>query len=311
MNRSKEYFEGWYFKQVSKDERSAISFIPGASLAKEDPHCFIQYIYVCLDENHKKIIRTGYHKFPLGDFVYNDDPFLIRVANNCFAESALSVKLKDDHNNDIEAAFGFGPFHSIKKSILMPNMMGIFAYFPKMECYHDVISMNHLLHGALRVNEEEIDFNDGKGYIEKDWGTSFPKKYIWIQCNNFKNKNASVFCSVAEIPFINKSFSGYICNLVIDHDEYRFATYNNSKYTIERITDEEIALSFESRKARLKIEANLTNTGELIAPQQGRMEKVIKEGLSGHVKIHLYNKQNGITYEDAGNMAGIEIFCEL
>lgn len=192
----------------------------------------------------------------------------------------------------------------------MPNMMGFFAYFPKMECYHDVMSMNHLLHGRLSVDDEKIDFNGGKGYIEKDWGTSFPKKYIWIQCNNFKNKNGSVFCSVAEIPFMKKSFPGFICNLVIDKDEYRFATYNRSKYKIEWPTEEEVTLSFESCKARLKIEAHLTNTGELIAPQQGRMEKVIKEGLSGHVNIHLYNKQNGFTYEDAGNMAGIEVFCK-
>ncbi len=306
MNRSKEYFEGWYFKHVSKDEKSAISFIPGVSLTKKEPHCFIQYIYVSLDENNKKIIQTGYHKFPLDDFAYSDDPFLIQIENNRFTESALSVTLKDQ-NNDIHAVFRFDPFHSIKKSILMPNMMGIFSYFPKMECYHDVISMNHLLYGALCVNGVKIDFNRGKGYIETDRGTSFPKKYIWIQCNNFKNKNCSFFCSVAEIPFMKKSFPGFICNLVIDNEEYRFATYNCSKYKIEWTTEETMTVSFESSKARLNIEANLANTGELIAPQQGRMEKVIKEGLSGHVNIQLYNKQNGFTYEDTGNMAGIEV----
>lgn len=303
---SEEYFEGWYYKQVSKDERTAISLIPGISLAKGDHHCFVQYIYVRVDEVKGKTVWTGYHKYPLSDFIYDDEPFMIQIANNVFTESAVSVNL-EDQDMKIEAAFSLGPFQRIKKSLLMPNMMGYFAYFPKMECYHDVISMNHRFHGLLRVNEEAVDFHDGTGYIEKDWGTSFPKKYIWIQCNNFKKENVSVFCSVADIPFRNKSFMGFICSLMINDQEYRFATYNNSKLKIESITADQINLCFQSSSAKLSVEASMTHTGELIAPQQGRMQNVIKEGLSGKVKIRYYNKQSGMTYEDTGNMAGIEI----
>ena len=152
-----------------------------------------------------------------------------------------------------------------------------------------------------------IDFNDGKGYIEKDWGTSFPKRYIWIQCNNFKNSSTSVFCSVADIPFMKKYFSGHICNLVTDNKEYRFATYNNSKLEIESITPQKIILSLENAEAKLRLEAILDDAGDLIAPKQGLMQEVVKEGLSGEVRITLYNKQNETIYQDLGNMAGIEI----
>ncbi len=179
----------------------------------------------------------------------------------------------------MEAAFGLGPFHPIRKTLLMPNMMGFFAYIPDMECYHDVISMNHRFHGLLRVDDQVIGFHEGKGYIEKDWGTSFPKKYIWIQCNHFKKENLSVFCSAADIPFRKKSFTGFICCLVIDQTEYRFATYNNSKFELERVADDQILLSFQSRTAKLRIEASLKGAGELIAPHQGRMQDVLKEGI--------------------------------
>ena len=304
-NKDNEYFEGWYYKQVSQDEKTAISFIPGVSFVHDDAHSFIQYIYVSLDENNGKIIKTGYFKYPVGDFICNDNPFVLRVANNTFTESEISVKLTD-HSINVEGTLKLSSFVSIKKSILTPNIMGFFAYFPKMECYHGIVSMNHILHGSLRINNQEIDFNNGKGYIEKDWGTSFPKRYIWIQCNNFKNKNTSVFCSAADIPFMKRGFRGYICNLVIDNKEYRFATYNNSKLNIESVTDRKIALSFENSKAKLRIEASLENTGELIAPQRGKMQGIVKEGLSGEVVIYLYNKENEIIYEDAGTMAGIE-----
>jgi tocopherol cyclase len=305
-NKTKNYFEGWYYKQVSKDERRVISFIPGISLFNNDVHCFIQYIYVSLDRNDKKIIKTGYVKYPLNDFKFGSSPFRVQVGNSIFSKSMISVKIIDE-NIRIEGSFKLGSFTPIKKSILTPNIMGFFAYIPKMECYHGVVSMNHNLSGELTINDEQIDFSNGKGYIEKDWGTSFPQKYIWIQCNNFKNKDTSIFCSIAHIPFMKKSFLGYICNLVVDGEEYRFATYNNSKFKIESKTCEMVTLLFENRRVKLKIEANLRETGQLIAPRKGKMQAVVKEELSGKVKIYLYNKQKKTVYEDTGYMAGIEI----
>ena len=304
--RKENYFEGWYYKQVSKDEKKVISFIPGISLATDDEHSFVQYIYVSLDENNNKTTKTGYVRYPLDAFSFHNSPFRIRVENNRFTESELSIHLADANIN-MKGIVEFGPFTLIKKSVWMPNIMGFFAYIPKMECYHGVISMGHRIRGTLKINDEEIDFNDGKGYLEKDWGTSFPKKYIWIQCNNFKDANTSLMCSVADIPFMKRSFSGHICNLVVDEREYRFATYNNSKLNIEEVTNETVSIALENKDAKLRIEAALTKTGELIAPHKGKMQKVIKEGLSGEVKIYLYNKQDTIIYEDAGTMAGIEI----
>jgi len=37
------------------------------------------------------------------------------------------------------------------------------------------------------------------------------------------------------------------------------------------------------------------------------MIKIVKEEVSGKVKINLYNKQSGIAYEDICYMAGIEV----
>lgn len=305
-SKSKEYFEGWYYKQVSKDEKRVVCFIPGISLFSDDVHSFIQYIFVSFDENNKKSVKTGYIRYAAEDFKFNNNPFIVRVGNNIFTESKASIKIQDDKIS-IEGILKLGAFTSINKSILTPNIMGCFAYIPKMECYHGIISMNHEVNGTVTINDEKIDFNGGKGYIEKDWGISFPKKYIWIQSNNFKNKNTSIFCSIADIPFMKKSFLGYICNLVVDEKEYRFATYNNSKLEVESVTSEKVTILLENSKARLKIEGNLKETGELIAPKLGKMQQVIKEESSGKVKIHLYDKKNGNVYEDIGCMAGIEI----
>ncbi|MDF2884770.1 MAG: hypothetical protein K0R54_5340 [Clostridiaceae bacterium] len=302
----KDYFEGWYYKQVSKDERKAVIFIPGISLFHNDVNSFIQYINISLDENREKIIETGYVKYSMRDFKFSNNPFMIQIGPNIFSESMISINISDKGMN-VEGTLELGPLTPIKKSVLMPNIMGFFAYIPKMECYHGIASMNHVVNGVLKINGEQINFNSGNGYIEKDWGTSFPKKYIWIQCNNFKNENTSFFASIAFIPFMKKSFLGHICNLAANGKEYRFATYNNSKFKIENITDENVTLLFENSKGKLRIEADLKKHGQLIAPKLGEMNRKIKEGFSERVKIYLYNKHNEIIYEDTGTMASIEI----
>ncbi len=265
--KKKHYFEGWYYKQISTNDRNVISFIPGISLFDDDPHSFVQYIFVSFDKNNNKTINTGYVKYPIETFKFSNNPFSVSVGENIFSESEVSVKLADD-KVDIQGVIKLVHLTPIRKSILVPNIMGIFAYIPKMECYHGIISMNHRIDGMLKINGEEIDFNMGKGYAEKDWGTSFPKEYIWMQCNTFKNKNTSVFASVANIPFMKKSFTGYICNLVVNGKEYRFATYNRSKMKIESIDKNNATLVLEDGHVRLKVQAILKQSGELMAPQK-------------------------------------------
>lgn len=40
--KKKNYFEGWYFKNVTQDLSCTLSIIPGISLVENDPHAFIQ-----------------------------------------------------------------------------------------------------------------------------------------------------------------------------------------------------------------------------------------------------------------------------
>lgn len=304
--KRKNYFEGWYYRQVSKDRKNVACFIPGISLTAEDPHSFVQYIYVYESTTGEKKVKTGYVKYPIESFRYSNNPFKVEIENNTFTEAKVEINLV--HKDAIiRGTLNLGTYMTIKKSILMPNIMGYFAYIPNMECNHGVISMNHRVSGKLRINSEEIDFNNGRGYLEKDWGTSFPKEYIWIQCNNFCNESISLFCSIAHIPFLKRSFTGFICNLVVEDSEYRFATYNNSTAIIKKVSSNKVTISLENHKAKLEIQAMVKDSGELIAPKLGKMREKIKEESAGQVKMKLYDKMNNSSLEEQGYMAGIEI----
>lgn len=69
--------------------------------------------------------------------------------------------------------------------------MGPFSYIPFMECNHAILSMKSKTNGQIKINNNKINFHNDIAYIEKDWGTSFPKSHIWCQANNFQNKTAS------------------------------------------------------------------------------------------------------------------------
>jgi len=93
----------------------------------------------------------------------------------------------------IGAAMGVG-------MVLEPGIAGWYAWVPRMETYHGVVSLDHTINGHLHIDDEEIDFNSGRGYIEKDWGASFSAAYIWFQSNHFEQLNTSLTASVAIIP---------------------------------------------------------------------------------------------------------------
>lgn len=299
-HKKDNYFEGWYYKLVSGDQKTSIAFIPGISINKEDPHAFIQ---VFLSINNQLI--THYIRYASDSFSYSHDQFIIQIDKQLFTKSQLDI---DIHNDmiQIQGKIDLKDHISLKTNLYAPNIMGPFAYIPFMECNHGVISMQAHLSGVLKINDEPISFDNGKSYIEKDWGKSFPKNYIWLQSNHFKDKSTSLMFSYATIPFIGLSFKGLIVNLVYQKKEIRFSTYNFSKILKKEILNNSIYFILKKGSYKLHVKAQKDREIELKSPSFGLMNQTIKEGLSGIISIKLY-KKNQLIYEDTGYQAGIEI----
>ncbi len=301
----KHYFEGWYFKHVTADSKHTVAFIPGISIDGADSHSFVQVII-------SPDIKTYYFKYPLEAFSTTDEPFSVSIGESLFSMEGCRIALHNASQNPSQGISITGETHfsdltPIESSPCTPNIMGFFAYIPNMECNHGVLSMNHHLNGNIEMGEHQsLDFTGGKGYVEKDWGTSFPSEYIWIQANHFENDQHSFMCSIATIPFGPFSFKGLIANLRVDGIEYRFATYNGTKVTNLAIETNRVRFDLTKGPVTLTCEAVLIEAGALKAPQKGEMLRTIKEGLSGEVTLIL--KRNGhppLVLKSA--CAGIEI----
>ena len=304
-NISNNYFEGWYYKQVSKDTKYTISFIPGISYNKIDPHCFIQ----CIICNEKEELTSYYLKYDVSKFSYQDNPFKVVIDSSSFYENSIEINIKNE-DIQVEGKLEFNNLTKLNKSFFNPNIMGYFSYIPNMECNHHIISMKHEISGILNVNNKPINLNEGVGYLEKDWGSSFPKEYIWLQCNHFEKEDIKLAFSVAIIPLLGTTFKGFFCSLFIKDKEYRFAFYNNSKLKILNIDEKNFTLKLTKGSNELVIKAHVENVQELASPKDGVMNNSIKEGLSGKISISLEDSKTGYKISDNGINAGIEIMMK-
>jgi tocopherol cyclase len=294
----KNYFEGWYFKQVSGSGDQVYSFIPGISLTKDDPHAFIQVINGITGDTH-------YVQYDLNQFSWNTKRFEVKIGSSVFSGEGIQLDINSE-GIKVNGQIGFSGKVPYPSGLLSPGVMGWYSFVPFMECKHGVVSVSHQLSGSLVINESLVNFGGGKGYIEKDWGTSFPKAWLWLQCNTFAKSNASLMISVADIPWLGSYFLGLIGFLYVDGKFYLFNTY--SKSTIQKLEKQEnsIHIELESRHNKLVVDVKKNLTGVLKAPQLGSMVRHIKESVDSEVSVRLLDKTGNTLFTDEGHHAGLE-----
>ncbi|MCD6337058.1 MAG: hypothetical protein J7M01_02350, partial [Candidatus Marinimicrobia bacterium] len=211
--KKRSYFEGWYIKCLSDDLSTSIAFIPGISLGK-DKHAFIQ---INTSEH-----TTEYLNFPLENFHFEKDYFAVAIDDNFFSDRGVHLSVDRPHMS-LHGDLVFEDVHPFPSRFMSPGIMGWFTYVPFMKCYHGVVSMRHRVRGTLILNGKEYGFENGIGYIEKDWGRSFPQSWIWMQANPFQNSDASFMLSIAKVPWLGMKFTGLIGFLNFDNEVHRFA----------------------------------------------------------------------------------------
>ncbi len=301
--KKQHYFEGWYFKQVTQDQSYTFSFIPGVSLVENDPHAFIQVM-------NGFARSTDYIRYPLDEFIWDKRSLYLKIGPSVFTGNNISLNIQGE-SIQITGQINFSNIVKYPKSVFSPGIMGWYSFIPFMECNHGIISVNHDLRGRISVNSNVIEFDGGKGYIEKDWGGSFPEAWIWIQSNNFEEHNTSFSFSIAKIPWMGRYFIGFISFLYLNKKFYLFSTYNKSNVSKITHNKDTIEISVRNSQNILKIRVIKNSFGELRAPVSGEMSRRIKESIDSEIHLQLFNKYNNLEYEGTGKSVGLEIIEKI
>lgn len=297
--KNKNYFEGWYYKLVDKNESNSIAFIPGIAFDESGrSHAFIQLI-------DSLGYKTDYFKFPFESFKYSENGLNVSIDGNNFTNNSIDININRDYI--IKGSLEFIEIEAFPKTPFSPGIMGPFSFVPFMECYHGVVNIHHKIKGSLIIDDKEVDFTKGYGYIEKDWGRSFPKWWVWMQCNHFSEEGNSLMFSIAEIPWLKRHFTGFISFLKIKDKLYRFATYTGAKIKKLDYKDGSIEIIVEDKDHTLSIKGRYDEGGVLKAPKNGLMDRMISESISSDVEVILRDKRPNIVFKDQGKNAGLEL----
>lgn len=295
-NANSQYFEGWYFKIVSHDQKHALAFIPGISIeSRTKSHAFIQV----MDGVNA---TSQYITFPASEFQPSESNFDTHLGANRFHLNGMELSLEH-----ISGTIEFEDVHPWPTQWIAPGIMGWYSFVPFMQCYHGVVSTHHKLKGSLTIDSQEVDFTGGIGYIEKDWGTSFPKTWIWMQTNHFEGDQAPDYfmASVAHIPWLGRHFIGFLSGLYIDGKLHIFTTYNKSSYEAN-VEGNDIYLIFKRKNIVIKVHGKKKKGAELISPTQGSMTGKLEESIQSEIFICV-TQSGKVIYEGLGTSAGLEV----
>ncbi len=300
------FFEGWYYKLISEDEQHRFAIIPAIFINedKNKNHAFIQV----LDGTQN---TATYHRFPIEQFNAKDNDFDVWLGNSHFREDCLLLDVEDEQGS-FKGELHFQNLTPFPVSWTSPGIMGFFGWFPFMECNHGIVSMNHQIKGSLTINGEVINFDGGLGYIEKDWGKSFPEGYVWMQTNHFDVDETSLFGSIAVIPNFGFKWAGFTMAFYHRQTFYRFASYTGAKVKHLAVTDELVDWVVEDRNYRMAIHAQRAEGGLLLGPERTDMHMRVGETMQAIVELQLVEKQwKRIVFEGTGRNAGLEVVGDI
>lgn len=220
---------------------------------------------------------------------------MIKIKDNSISTNKFRL-LIDSFDIDINII----PTLYLKKRLINGGVMGPFKYLYLPTC-HEIIFMNSKIEGHIKTGNIDSKI-EGTGYMEKDLGTRFPKRWLWIQTNHFQNNNISLVISKADL--IGK-ISGFFCFLNTNGKEYRFATYNFSK--IHHYRDgNNIKITLKKGKYLLKVEVKQEPGHLILAPvRKAKMERKIEESLISSLTLSLY-KSDKLIFNDTGINVGCE-----
>ncbi|MDF2986617.1 MAG: hypothetical protein K0R50_2127 [Eubacterium sp.] len=298
-HKRNNYFEGWYYKIIDRNSENILAIIPGVAINNANKHSFIQFI-------DAKTGFTSFITYPIGEFSYSETELNIRIDKSRFTGRIMQICLQSP-NLRVDGTVEFANSVTFPKSLINPGIMGPYSFIPFMECHHGIINIHSELKGGIHYNGKYIDFTDGYGYLEKDWGKSFPHSWIWLQSNNFSHSNTSIMFSIASIPWFHREFDGLISFLKLDDTFLRFATYTGARIKELKVNDQALAVMIQDSKYKLYIEAEYSKGGILKAPKKGIMEVDITESITSVVKVRLCEKSGKVLYDGVGENTGLEL----
>ncbi len=301
--RRGRFFEGWYHKLVGPGGAS-LALIPGWFQGEDEER---RFAFLMVFDGGTETVRIV--RFPAAEFHAASDRYDLRLGSSRFTAERLELDV-DTPQLRLRGAIDCTNTHPWPVTLRAPGVMGWYGYVPLMQCWHGIVSLDHGLRGELELDGRRIALDGGRGYTEKDWGSSFPDAWVWLQAND---PTMSVTASVATIPWaFGRTFAGFLVGVLHRGQLYRFTTYTGARIEHLEVDSARVRWVLRSRTHRLELEA-LRGPAEVLlpAPDLNDMVAKVPESLGVTIRARLLTRDGETIASLESDTGALEVMGDM
>ncbi|HRE58805.1 MAG TPA: tocopherol cyclase family protein [Candidatus Kapabacteria bacterium] len=292
LDRDK-YFEGWFQKIYSKEYNASILIIYGyATRNTEDRFGFIQ---ILLPQKAPEIIY-----FNRNEIACDSDGHIVQMGENLLTTEIILINTNDINvhlkliNNKVTRTF--------------KNSMGYHYFVPNLPCYHSVLNTAHQVSGEIQQKDVRYILNNEMGYLEKNWGTSFPKSYIWLHAVDPHDSKVSMLFSIAEIKWFGIKFIKHVGHFHFDDKQIDLRSLKNFAVSHQMPSKDTYQILMRSKTIQIEISIVFGDNILFKGPQGGVLSSDIIHFPDTDVQIRFTENNKIRKFHLIGNFENIGNF---
>jgi len=187
------------------------------------------------------------------------------------------------------------------------NSMGYNYVIPNLPCYHAILNKSHTISGEIRVGDANFVMDKDMGYLEKNWGTSFPDNYIWLHAVDPTNTEVNLLFSQAEIKWMGSTFLRHLGYLNFENECIDFRQFKNSEVSSSLVSPEKQLIRFSSKLIELEISIVLGGQVLFKGPEDGALRRDIVHYTDAFIEVKLKRNAETTVFRLVGNYENVQI----
>jgi hypothetical protein len=288
-----KYFEGWFQKVYSKEHNASFILIYGYATQNSDDH--FGFLQVLIPNQEPEIAY-----FPKNEVSCDIEQHIFRMGKNLMTTELIRIDI-----NGLRIDLNF---KNSQLSRTFKNSMGYAYFIPNLPCYHSVLTTAQNVSGEIQHNGVYYTLNNAMGYLEKNWGTTFPESYFWIHAVDPNNPARSLLFSKAKIVWLGKTYIKHVGYLCLDGQQIELRELKNFSVSNSNVSPENQIIQMRSASAQIDLSLDYGREVVFHGPKDGALSRLIQHKTDVKIEVLLNYENRKHKYQMVGNYEDIGLF---
>jgi tocopherol cyclase len=326
---SNRFFEGWYFRVSLPEIKQNFAFMysiddpcggkPHSGGAAQIIGINEEYLWRTFPNVHKFWAARGYlglthwgkTDLKIKPQILESSQFESHIQQGYQVTSSLNQGfIRNPSNNKYcrwqyktKPIYGWGNAQNNQKSTA-----GLWSFFPIFEPGWQILMAHGLATGYIDWNGLIYNFSEAPAYSEKNWGSAFPQKWFWINCNSFSNESnlaltagggkRKVLWWLEEVAMIAIHYQGKFYQFLSSNCQVNWQIKPWGKWEMQADNDRFQVILIGT--------TNLPSTSVRVPTENGLIF-ACRDTLKGKLQLELRHRNGATILKTNSEMCGLEI----